>query len=141
MKSALLGVLLAAGAAAQAEEIATADGPLYIAGDRFSLEQAIADATLENLGPDGTSPFTVIAIGLESRKLTVKGTRPNVRDAVRRMQRSGGLFYVCERDVKQAGWARKDLLPGIQIEHSLSDKSSDRYSAEAPSVRRIRRLC
>lgn len=141
MKSALVIVLLAALTAAQAEQIA-ATSALYIAGERFSLEQAIADATLESLGPDGASPFTVVAIGPESRKLTFKGTRPNVRDAVRRMQQSGGLFFVCERDVKQAGWARKDLLPGVQVERGLSDKElSDGSAGEAPSVRRIRRLC
>ncbi len=119
---------------AQAEE-----GPrsmLYVAGERVSLEQAIADATLDALGPDESAAFQIVAVGPEMKKLTLKGTKPKVRDAIRELQRAGGIFYVCERDLKQAGVAKKDLLSGVRIEHAPTAK--DRSAA---SLRRIRGFC
>ena len=143
MKTVAAFALLLLAAAAHAQ-IKGESGAIYIAGDRFSLEQAIADATLENVGPDGSSPFVVVATGSESRKLTVKGTKRNIRDAVRRMQRAGGAFYVCERDVKQAGLSKKDLLPGVQIERGWNNEELTQPAGSgsvSPALRRIRRLC
>ncbi len=117
-----------------------AEGPgsvLYVAGEQVSLEQAIADATLDALGPDESTEFQIVALGREMKKLTFKGTRPKVRDAIRELQSAGGIFYVCERDLKQAGFAKKDLLPGVRIEHAPTAK--DRFAA-AP-LRRIRGFC
>ncbi len=111
-------------------------GALYIAGERFSLEQAIADATLEALGPDESAALQIVALGPEMRKLTLKGTRRGVREAVQQMQRAGGTFYVCERDLKQAGLAKKDLLSGVRIERAAAAKGST-----PPALLRLRSLC
>ncbi len=110
---------------------------LYVAGERVSLEQAIADATLDALGPDESEAFQIVALGPEMRKLTLKGTKPKLRDAVRELQRAGGTFYVCERDLKQAGLAKKDLLSGVRIEHAATPK--DRPAAA--SLLRLRGFC
>lgn len=141
---AVLAALLAAGAVHA--QIRSQGGAVYIAGDRFSLEQAIADATLENVGPDGSTPFQIVAIGPESRKLTVKGTKRNVREAVRRIQGAGGTFYVCERDVKQAGFSQKDLLPGVRIERGWTQQEATQPAggdtlSVPPALKRIRQLC
>ncbi len=139
--AAFAALLLAASLHAQERPSAA----VYIAGERFSLEQAIADAALENVGPDESAPFQIVAIGPEMRKLTVKGSKRNIRDAVERMERAGGSFYVCERDVKQARLGKKDLLPGVRIERGWTEKELTRPGAEdrsiSPSLRRIRRVC
>ena len=141
---AVFAALLAAGVVHA--QIRSDGGAVYIAGDRFSLEQAIADATLENIGPDGSNPFQIVAMGSESRKLTVKGTKRNVREAIRRIQGAGGTFYICERDVKQLGLSRKDLLPGVRIERGWTQKeltqpSGNENASVPPALRRIRRIC
>jgi len=141
--AAVLAALLAAGAVHA--QIQSEGGAVYVAGDRFSLEQAIADATLENVGPDGSTPFHIVAIGRESRKLTIRGTKRNVREAVRRIRSAGGTFYICERDVKQQGLSQKDLLPGVRIERGWAEKEltqpARNDSPVPPALRRIRRIC
>ncbi len=140
MKS-LIAALAALVWAAPLSAQETAESALYVAGERFSLEQAIADATLENVGPDEPPAFQIVALGPEMRKLTVKGTKKSVRDAVREMQRAGATFYVCERDIKLAGLARKDLLSGVKVERAATPRELTRPAADAAALVRVRRLC
>jgi intracellular sulfur oxidation DsrE/DsrF family protein len=125
--------------------LAGAEGAFYIAGDRFTLEQAFADAALDKLNAAGSGAFVIVAIERESAKLTVKGAKPNVKNAVRQLQRAGGTFYLCERDVRQAGFDAKDLLPGVKIERALKKQEGQATGMEAaqagPELRRIRRVC
>ena len=121
-----------------------APASLYIAGDRFSLEQAFADAALDKLNAAGSGAFVIVATERESVKLTLKGAKPNVKNAVRQLQRAGGTFYLCERDVRQAGFEAKDLLPGVKIERGLKKQelqATGVEAAQAGPVRRIRRVC
>jgi intracellular sulfur oxidation DsrE/DsrF family protein len=125
-------------------------GAVYIAGDGFSLEQAVADA---KAGDDGVpaSRFAVLAIGPEVGKLTYEGSGPDIRDIVRQAQIKGGTFYLCERDVVSARISGADLLPGVQVVRGWSDAEAGATDdGQPPAVedpyplaplRRITRIC
>lgn len=140
--SALAGLILAQAVLAQGPR--GEGGPVYIAGEGFSLEQAIADAARENAGAD-RARFAVVAIGAEVAKLTLRGASSDVRESVRRTQDAGGIFYLCERDVKAARLPRGDLLPRVRVARGWTKAETEANGSAAkalsPIARRIRRIC
>lgn len=129
--------------AAAAPPLPLNDSGFYIAGNRFTLEQAFADATLGKLGVPGG--FVIVVTEREAAKLTAKGAKADVKTAVRQLQRAGGTFFLCERDLKLVNVAVKDVLPGVRVERALSARELQPTSVEAAQagtlVRRVRRAC
>jgi hypothetical protein len=122
-------------AAARGKEAPANGNAFYVAGNKFTLEQAFADATLDKLSGRGSGDIVIIATERETTKLTIKGSKDGVKNAVRELQRAGGAFYLCERDLK--GIDPKDLLPGVKVERALTKQEAQ---ANAPASR-IRRAC
>jgi intracellular sulfur oxidation DsrE/DsrF family protein len=88
-------------------------GPnLFIAGDGFTLEQAIADAQNQRTEQDPKT-WKLLVVGDEVRRLTRQAATPEVRDLVRKAQQSGAYVFVCGKDLKALGLREPDLLPGV----------------------------
>ena len=92
-------------------------GALYIAGDGFSLEQAIDDGIREN---GGKASFAVLVLGAEISKLGIHGTTAEISANIAKASNGGGTLYLCERDVKRQGFAVHEFLPGVQIVRGFS---------------------
>ena len=104
-------------------------GALYIAGDGFSLEQAIDDGVREN---GGRSPFAVLVLGAEISKLGIHGATAEVSAFILKANQAGGTLYLCERDVKRQGFAAHEFLPGVQIVRGFS-KAEAQATGNRPS--------
>ncbi|MBS0337890.1 MAG: hypothetical protein JSS40_13960 [Proteobacteria bacterium] len=139
-----LGVVLAA--AAQAAPARLPGDNLFIAGDGFSLEQAISDVAAQRTA--GDPPARILVIGAEARRLKKGDASYTVRDLVASSRRAGTAFYVCGKDMRAAGLVAKDLLPGVRAVRGWTDtpaaqagseKSGEQYPL-APG-RRMRSLC
>lgn len=88
-------------------------GEVYIAGDPFSLDEAISQALRENAYEDHRQ-FWVVAIGQEIPKLSRQKATNATRDSLRELYRRGGIVLVCEFDLPLIGVTKADLLPGIK---------------------------
>jgi hypothetical protein len=95
---------------------ALAAGPrgqnLFIAGDGFTLGQALADAQKERT-PQDSPRYRILATGEEVRRLMGVGAAPDGYDLLVRARKSGGTFFVCSKDLKALGLRPGDMLPGV----------------------------
>jgi len=95
---------------------ALAAGPrgqnLFIAGDGFTLDQAIADAQKERT-PHDSPRYRILATGEEVRRLMGIGAAPDGHDLLVSARKSGGMFFVCSKDLKALGLRPGDMLPGV----------------------------
>ncbi|OGA28448.1 MAG: hypothetical protein A3I01_01245 [Betaproteobacteria bacterium RIFCSPLOWO2_02_FULL_65_24] len=124
-------------------------GGVYVAGEGFSFEQAAADALRERASSPA-DPLAVLVLGGEVRRVTLKGTTPELRSLADKLQAAGATLYVCERDIRAARLNPAEFLPGVRIERGWtraeaqanvgSRKEADSRAPEA-MLRRIRRLC
>jgi intracellular sulfur oxidation DsrE/DsrF family protein len=85
---------------------------LFIAGDGFTLEQAIADAQAQRTPLDRPN-YKILVTGNEAQRLLAARATPDVVDLVRKAQASGGSVFVCGKDLKALGARPDDLLPGV----------------------------
>jgi predicted peroxiredoxin len=85
---------------------------LFIAGDGFSLEQALADAQLQRT-PFDPPNYKILVTGEEAERLAADRADPEVVDLVREAQQSGASIYVCSKDLKRLGLDPGELLPGV----------------------------
>ncbi len=85
------------------------EGGLYIAGDGFSFARAAAQALGAN--PEGQR-FFLLSLPPETRALetATTGSVAAVRD---RVVASGGVLYVCQRDVDRGKVDLARLVPGV----------------------------
>ena len=95
---------------------ALAAGPrgqnLFIAGDGFTLDQALADAQKERT-PQDSPRYRILATGEEVRRLMGVGAAPDGYDLLVRARKSGGTFFVCSKDLKALGLRPEDMIPGV----------------------------
>ena len=146
----MVALRLAAGiallAAAQAAVARMPGDNLFIAGDGFSIEQAVADVAAQRTA--GDPPARILVIGAEAKRLKKGEASYTVRDSVAAARRGGAVFYICGKDMRASGLAAKDLIPGVRAvrgwsettaAQSGSDKSGEQYPL-APG-RRMRSLC
>jgi hypothetical protein len=104
MKLAALALIASAHAAAPL-------GPnLYIAGDGFTLEQALADARRE-----GATAYKILVTGAEAQRLIASRATPDTTELLRQARAGGGRVFVCAKDVKAAGVMPRDLLRGVIV--------------------------
>lgn len=88
-------------------------GPnLFIAGDGFTLEQAIADAAVQRTEQDPPS-YKILVTGSEARRVVAAGAARDVIDLIRKARQSGASVFVCGKDLKALGLRPEDLLPGV----------------------------
>src|SRR5512137_3011679 len=89
--------------------LAQVEGGLYIAGSGFSFEQAAEQGLARN--PKGQR-FFVLALPPNTAALTTAAAQSAV--AVRdRVVASGGLLYVCQRDIDDGSVDAAKLVPGV----------------------------
>lgn len=85
---------------------------LFIAGDGFTLDQAIADAQAQRT-PLDSPRYRILATGEEVRRLMAVGAAPDGNELLAKARRSGGTVFVCSKDLKVLGLKPGDLLPGV----------------------------
>jgi hypothetical protein len=85
---------------------------LFIAGDGFTLDQAIVDAQAQRT-PLDSPRYRILATGEEVRRLMAVGAAPDGTELLAKARLSGGTVFVCSRDLKLRGLKPGDLLPGV----------------------------
>lgn len=139
LKPALLGLALLA--AVQSAEARVRGDNVFIAGDGFSIEQAVADAAAQRRA--GDPPARIVVLGAETKRLKKGEAGYSVLDAVSAGRRQGAGFYLCARDMRAAGMAAKDVIPGVQVVRGWSEappQPQEEQFRMAPE-RRMRSLC
>jgi len=90
-------------------------GPnLFIAGDGFTLEQAVADAAAQHTDQD-LPGYKLLVVGSELPRVTRARATPDTSRLLDQVRRSSGVVYACARDVKAMGLGPADLLSGVRI--------------------------
>lgn len=133
-------------AAAQAAGARMPGENLFIAGDGFSIEQAVADVAAQRT--KGDPPARILVIGAETRRLKKADASYTLLDAIASTKRAGTVFYVCGKDMRAAGLLAKDLIPGVRAVRGWSETGEAQAGSEktgeqyplAPG-RRMRSLC
>jgi hypothetical protein len=88
---------------------AQVEGGLYVAGNGFSLEQAVSTGLAQN--PAGQR-FFLLVLPPNTRALTM--TAPDEQVAVRnRVLAGNGQLLVCQRDIDNGAVDPTNLLPGV----------------------------
>ena len=106
----------------------TGGGALYIAGDGFSLEQAVSDGIREN---QGKTAFAVLVLNAEISKLGFHGATREVTNVVGQALNSRGSFYVCARDARRLNFSSSDFLPGVEIVRGFTSAEAANADAQA----------
>jgi intracellular sulfur oxidation DsrE/DsrF family protein len=84
-------------------------GPnLYIAGDGFTLEQALADAKRE-----GATTYKILVTGSEAQRLIAPRATRDTTELLRLARASGARVFVCAKDVKALGVTPRELVRGV----------------------------
>jgi hypothetical protein len=101
--------------------LAAEEGGLYIAGYRSSFERAAEQGLSRN--PPGQR-FFVLALPPHAAALTTAATTTAaaVRD---RVVASGGLLYVCQRDIDNGSVDAATLVPGVVAVRGFPPRGSD----------------
>jgi hypothetical protein len=131
---------------------AQVEGGLYIAGNGFSLEQAVSTSLAQN---PGGQRFFLLVLPPNTRALAM--TAPDTLVAVRnRVLAGNGLLLVCQRDIDSGAVDPTNLLPGVIAVRGWPPPGSDAlpegqryYPDEDPAnlpqateaLRRLRATC
>lgn len=116
-----LGAAVLIACALPITSLAQAEGGLYIAGYRFNFERAAEQGLARN--PPGQR-FFVLALPPNTAALTTGATM--AADAVRdRVVASGGLLYVCQRDIDNGSVDAATLVPGVVAVRGFPPSGSD----------------
>jgi hypothetical protein len=101
--------------------LAQDEGGLYIAGDGFSFEQAAEQGLARNARGQR---FFVLALPPNTAALTTAA--PQTAAAVRdRVVASGGVLYVCQRDIDNGSVDAAQLVPGVVAVRGFPPRGSD----------------
>ena len=118
---------------------------LFIAGDGFSLEEALSDARTQRTAADSPN-YQVLVIGPEVKRLLRAGVTQRTIQQIRAARRSGAVFSVCQKDLISLGIKPAELLPGVQSVRGFPGPQDG--TAEAgdqlllpTSARRIKSIC
>jgi hypothetical protein len=85
---------------------------LFIAGDGFTLDQAMADAEAQRT-PQDSPRYRILATGEQVRRLMGVGASPDGYDVLARARKTGGTIFVCGKDLKALGLRPEDMIPGV----------------------------
>lgn len=118
---------------------------LFIAGDGFSLDEALSDARTQRTAVDSPN-YQVLVVGPEVKKLLRAVATQRTIQQIRGARRSGAVFSVCQKDLTALGLQSADLLPGVQTVRGFS--GSQDGTAEAGEqrllptyARRMKSIC
>jgi len=114
--------------AARSEE--QEEGEVYVAGQNFTLEQALNQALAEN-PPDARRRFWVVVSGRDAVLLTKAGANPGLLESIERARRRGGIIYVCQSDMRAQGIKPSGLIPGVLPVQGFGGAAAD---ANAPPL-------
>lgn len=86
-------------------------GPnLYVAGDGFTLEQALGDAQR-----DGATSYKILVTGSEAPRVIAGRASRDIVDVVRKVRADGGRMFICAKDVKAAGVTPREVVRGVTV--------------------------
>lgn len=105
------------------------EGEVYVAGQTFTLEQALRQALAENQ-PDATRRFWVVVSGRDAARLARSDADPGLLDSIKRVHERGGIVYVCQSDLAAHGVAPSELIPHVAPIHGFGAPASG--SAQPP---------
>ena len=128
-------------ALAQAASARTPGDSVFIAGDGFSIEQAVADSAAQRTA--GDPPGKIIVLGAAVKRLAKEGAGYSVRDALAAARKGGVTLYVCAKDMRAARLASKDFLSGVRVVRGWTEAPAQAQVEQfrmAPD-RRMRSLC
>lgn len=118
---------------------------LFVAGDGFSLEDALTDARTQRTDTDPPH-YRVLVLGPEVKRLIRRGVSQRLIQRIRAATKSGAVFYVCQKDLTSLGLRTADLLPGVQAvrgfpatQSGIGEESALQQSTG--SDRRIMSIC
>ncbi len=116
-----LGAAILIACALPSTSLAQAEGGLYIAGYRFNFERAAEQGLARN---PPSQRFFVLALPPNTAALTTAAT--TAAAAVRnRVVASGGLLYVCQRDIDNGSVDAATLVPGVVAVRGFPPRGSD----------------
>ena len=105
------------------------EGEVYVAGQTFTLEQALRQALVEN--PSDTSRrFWVVVSGRDAARLARRDADSGLLDSIKRVHERGGVIYVCQSDIAAHGVAPSELIPQVAPIHGFGAPAS--ASAQPP---------
>ena len=118
---------------------------LFIAGDGFTLEQAMSDARSQR-APQDPPTYKLLVLGSEIQRITASGASPSVRKLLQEATKRGASIFVCVKDLKTLGLKPKDLLPGIRAIGGYPSKagvSRDDWEKKLPQApdQKMQALC
>jgi predicted peroxiredoxin len=88
-------------------------GPnLYIAGDGFTIEQALGDATTQRTPLDAPT-WKLLVTGDQAQRLIAGRVSADTLAVLRKAQASGARIFVCSKDLKALGVTPQDLVRGV----------------------------
>lgn len=121
-------------------------GPnLFIAGDGFTLEQAVSDAARQRTSQDAPQ-YDLLVLGKEIRRMRISNASSSVGDLIQQASRRGASVYVCVKDLEALGLTPTDLLPGIRAVRGyppkieVSRQSWEENLPQAPD-QKMRAIC
>ena len=111
------GVLLAAAIAllvAPSLSYARLFGPnLFVAGDGFTLEQAVSDATSQHTSQDALT-YKLLVVGNEIQRIKTSAESSDVHDLLQQAAQHGASIFVCVKHLKALGLKPADLVPNVR---------------------------
>lgn len=125
--------------------MARAEGGVYIAGQGFTLEQAVEQAQSEQVGD---TMFWIVASGQVARDVADAENRPDTARLLEQVRERGGLVTVCAGDLGSSGAseAGQATPPGVALVPApgdpapgltASDQSDDVAMPESDRQRRL----
>jgi len=121
-------------------------GPdLFVAGDGFTLEQAVSDAARQHTSQDAPA-YKLLVVGSEIQRIKTSTESSDVRDLLQQAAQRGASIYVCAKDLKALGLKPADLVPSVRAVRgfaSSADATSDRWERGLPQApdRKMRSIC
>jgi predicted peroxiredoxin len=107
-------------------------GPnLFIAGDGFTIEQALGDAAAQRTAMDAPT-YKVLVTGDQAQRVLASQASSDLRKLIHDARRHGARFYVCAKDLAALGVRPKDVLPGVRAVHGHLTSSSSAWEHKVP---------
>jgi hypothetical protein len=110
------------------------EGEVYVAGQTFTLEQALSQALAENPA-DTKQRFWVVVSGRDAARLGRSDADSGLLDSIKRVRERGGLIYVCQSDMMAHGITPSDLIPQVAPIQGFGAPASG--SAQPPQPERL----
>jgi len=121
-------------------------GPnLFVAGDGFTLEQAVSDAAKQHTSQD-VPAYKLLVVGSEIQRIKTSAESSDVRDLLQQAAQHGASIFVCVKDLKALGLKPADLVPDVRPVRGLSSSADGNRSTWEKSLpqapdQKMRSIC